>query len=398
MQKLLLSFLLFILMQTPYAQEYQIAISAGNYARSKTPVKVVLEKSLDKTKQYELVNNQTGIRTPVQLLTENSILFILPDPIASNHSLTYRLVNTTNKIKPPVTIEVQKNKIIVVNKNKPIFTYHTQKVLPPADSPAYYQRSGFIHPLYSPNGAILTDDFPAGHAHQHALFASWTNTTYKNEFVDFWNQHLQKGTVEHLEVISKEEGPVCARLQVLLRYKSLKFGEVLQEKWTITVYPFTDYFLFDIQSEQTNTTLDTLYLNKYHYGGMAFRGSKYWNPDDKKYFQGNWKILTNEGVKDSVANHTHAKWVDASGKIAKHTAGLTVFNHPSNFRYPQAIRVHPNFPYWAYAPVVDGAFTIDPGKKYFAQFRYYVHNGMPDIKRIEQLENDYRFPPLITVK
>jgi hypothetical protein len=52
---------------------------------------------------------------------------------------------------------------------------------------------------------------------------------------------------------------------------------------------------------------------------------------------------------------------------------ITVFNHPSNYRYPQAIRVHPNFPYWAYAPVVDGPFTIDPGKNILRSSGYYVH-------------------------
>ena len=76
--------------------------------------------------------------------------------------------------------------------------------------------------------------------------------------------------------------------------------------------------------------------------------------------------------------------------LGAQVAGVTVFDHPSNFRYPQAIRVHPNMPYWVYAPMVDGAFTIDPGKKYFSRFRYYVHNGPADVQMINRLEKDYR--------
>jgi hypothetical protein len=398
MQKLLLWVILLHAAQTLCAQEYQITVSAGAQPRSSTPLEVKVEQTLDKNKQYELINKKTGKKAAVQQLKNNTIVFILPDAIAANQSSTYTLAVSSKKKSSPIRIVEENDQLKVYSNNKPVFVYHKDIVSPPADSPSYYRRSGFIHPLYSPNGAILSDDFPAGHAHQHGLFASWTNTTFKNEFVDFWNQHLQKGTVEHIKVLGKEEGPVCARVDLLLRYKSLQFGEVLQERWTITVYPFSDYFLFDLKSEQTNTSSDTLYLNKYHYGGMAFRGSRSWNPDDKTNFQDNWNVLTNEGIRDSAANHTHAKWVDVSGKIGKLTAGVTIFDHPSNFRYPQAIRVHPKIPYWAYAPVVDGPFTIDPGKKYYAQFRYYVHNGTPDIRMVERLEKDYSVPPLVTLK
>jgi len=380
------------------AQQYNIEISSGAYGRKNTPVTLTLPGNLSVYKPYELVSASSDLITPVQLIATNTIVFILPDSIAPNSTAVYTLRPATRKQSDVVTIKKDPKGYLVKSNNKPVFFYNTAIVMPPPDSPGYYQRSGFIHPLYSPNGEILTDDFPLGHVHQHALFAAWTNTTFRGQFVDFWNQHLKKGTVEHLFVSNAAPGPVCGKLQVLLRYRSFEHGEVLQEVWTITVYPFRDYFLFEIDAVQTNTTTDTLYLNKYHYGGMAFRGSKYWNPDDKKNYKNNWNILTSEGIKDSAANHTHARWVDASGMLKNKIAGVTVFNHPSNFRYPQAIRVHPNFPYWAYAPVVDGPFTIDPKKKYFAQFRYYVHNGMPDLNMIERLESDYRNPPLIKVR
>jgi hypothetical protein len=79
-------------------------------------------------------------------------------------------------------------------------------------------------------------------------------------------------------------------------------------------------------------------------------------------------------------------------------AGATIFNHPSNFRYPQAIRVHPAFPYWCYAPVVDGPFTLNPGMLYRSQFRYYVHEGAPHINTIERLEKDWIDPPVTSVR
>ncbi len=82
---------------------------------------------------------------------------------------------------------------------KPVMTYHTGTVMPPEGMEKGYARSGFIHPIYSPSGKVLTDDFPVGHAHQHALFSAWTRATFKHEVVDFWNQQGGTGSARHVE-------------------------------------------------------------------------------------------------------------------------------------------------------------------------------------------------------
>ena len=268
--------------------------------------------------------------------------------------------------------------------------------MPPADSPSYYRRSGFIHPLYSPNGSVLTDDFPAGHAHQHGVFMTWVNTTFRNQKLDFWNQHQKTGTVAHAEVISIEEGPVFTRIKTKLRHLSLVHGPVLEEVWTITVYPFASNFLFDLESEQVNITKDTLFLNQYHYGGLAFRGSREWNSHDTVHYRNPWQIITSEGKDNASANHSHARWVDASGKLNGQVSGATVFGHPANFRYPQAIRLHPDMPYWSYAPVVDGPFALAPGEPYKSRFRYFVHAGAVNAGIIESVNANWVEP--VTVK
>lgn len=389
----LLALLLFI-STTLHAQV--IEVSAGEHNYYQTPVFVTLTKSYSANTSFRVKNKQTGKTAAVQFLDNTTLAFILPDSLTAGTTFQYELREVkVRPAAPTVSIKEDKEVVKVSIKNKPLFTYHTTLVKPPADSPAYYGRSGFIHPLYSPNGKIMTDDFPAGHAHQHALFSAWTNTTFKKEFLDFWNQHLQKGTVEHISVEKIIQGHVFGQLQVLLSYRSTKYGEVLKEKWTITVYPFNNYYLFDLYSDQLNTSADTLFINTYHYGGLAFRGSREWNPDDKVHYKNNWHILTSEGIKDTSANGTHARWVDASGVIGGATAGVTVFNHPGNFRYPQAIRVHPAFPYWCYTPAPDGAFFIAPGARYQSRYRYFVHNGPLDITQVTQLESEWISPPFV---
>lgn len=394
----LFSFFLCCLFCTGMVDAQVIEVSAGKYPRYQVPLQVTLNKRLAANTQYELVNPRTGVSTPAQLIDSNTLVFILSEKLLPDSTAQYNLqpVAVSNH-KNAVTIEREPAGLMVMVKDQPLLFYHTTEVKPPPDSPSWYRRSGFIHPLFTPRGKILTDDFPAGHAHQHALFTAWPNTTFKKEFVDFWNTHQQSGTVEHIDVLKLTEGPVMAQLQVKLRYKSHAHGEVLQEKWIMNFYPFTENYMFDLYLEQVNSTSDTLFLNQYHYGGLAFRGSRQWNPHDRIYFKNNWHIVTSEGIKDSLANQTHARWVDAFGLIDGAVAGAAVFNHPSNFRYPQAIRVHPGMPYWAFSPVVDGAFTINPGEYYRAQFRYFLHDGPVDKYLLEMVEKDWIDPPQVKV-
>lgn len=375
-----------------------ITVTAGSHGRMPMPVTVKLQQPLSKNNTWHVVNKATGTVANAQPVDRNSLLFVLPDTIPAGSTATYLLRRGKAKnLNNAITIAKNKQGILIKAGRKPVLQYNTETLSPPAGAPEYYKRSGFIHPLYSPSGKILTDGFPEGHMHQHAIFMAWVNTSFKNDFTDFWNQQKLTGTIEHINILSITQGPVFGKLEVMLRHKSLKHGEVLREKWTITCYAISDHFLFDLESEQVNTGNDTLFLKKYLYGGMAFRGSAEWNPDDSIHFKQPWHLLTSEGKRDTSANHTHARWVDAYGKIGKGIAGAAVMNHSSNFRYPQAIRVHPTMPYWVYAPVVDDPFYIAPAQLYRSKFRYYVHDGMADVKSIEKMQQGFVDPPKVEV-
>ncbi len=36
-----------------------------------------------------------------------------------------------------------------------------------------YERAGYVHPLYSLDGTVITEDFPEDHRHQHGIFTAW---------------------------------------------------------------------------------------------------------------------------------------------------------------------------------------------------------------------------------
>ena len=384
-----------VLFLQPLSAQF-VTLNSKNGTAAHTPIEIMI-KQPDKKNTYGLYNSNTKKTYPIQWYDRGHALFILDDEVSPGASLGLEIRKITATGTPFKTIRNNNGIEMSVN-DKPVFFYHTAIADPPADSPSYYKRSGFIHPLYSPGGTIMTDDFPSNHAHQHAVFHAWTNNTFQKQQVDFWNQHQLTGTIQHKEVLSTTDGPVFSELKTTQEYVSLKAGIVLTETWTIRVYPFSDRFMFDLHVDQTNITKDTLYLNKYIYGGMAFRGSREWDPFNKKNYKNPWNILTSDGFKDSLGNNTSARWVTAYGMINGSMSAATVFNYSSNIRYPQKIRVHPNMPYWVYAPVIDGDMYIAPGGKYSAVYRYYVSNEIPDNTLLERIHENWIVPPMYIKK
>nr|MBI1230187.1 hypothetical protein [Cytophagales bacterium] len=326
-----------------------LEIRVSSQERIQTPVFFQVPSALDTNAYYHLLNTGTKAKIPAEIQKDGTLFSLVPSLLEGVNVFELQEGKVETNAAPALSPSDQG--IEVRSGERPVFFYQAATAYPAAGLPDYYKRSGMIHPLYSPSGKILTDDFPAGHVHQHAIFNAWVNTQYKGEKVDFWNQHQGTGTVEHVDVLATNLGQLTASLRTKLSHISLKHGQVLEEEWEITSYPTEGYFLFDLYSEQVNTSEDTLFIVEYHYGGMGIRGSKEWNVVDSVNYTNDWKILTSESKTNADANHTKASWVSAHGLVEGEKAGVTVFGFPENFRYPQTVRVHPTMPYWVYSPM-----------------------------------------------
>ncbi len=328
---------------------------------------------------------------------ETHAVFILEEAMPAGAMRSYELGVVEGA---PVRVELVRNesRIHLRDGRRPLMTYHIQTMHPPAGSPAYYRRSGFIHPVYSPGGTVLTDDFPVGHTHQHALFMAWVNTTFHGDDTDFWNQQDETGTVEHRRVLSSTEGPVFARFEVEHAYVSREHGDALREVWTVTAYPIGEVTFFDIRSDQRTAGQEPLILNEYHYGGIGYRGNAAWNAEDSANYQAPMRVLTSLGDHRAAANHTRPRWTAAYGPVGDEEGGLAILDHPSNFRHPQPVRVHPEMPYFCLAPMVEGAFTIAPGEAYSSSYRFVVFDGEPDADLLDGMWAAYADPATATVR
>ncbi len=291
-----------------------------------------------------------------------------------------------------LTLTETDDTIRIAQRGKPVLEYIKKARPVPEGVEEHFSRSGYIHPVYTPTGQELTGDYPADHAHQHALFFAWTKTGYDGRKVDFWNQAKDVGRIEFREVVDlkREQEQVTFSVRHAFKVKE-KPGEtwvdVLDEVWTVTVHQTPDdYFLFDVVSIQQCVADKPLSLAKYHYGGMAIRGNYQWLKEkgDHSINPGEVQYLTSDGKDRWEGNHTRPNWVAFSGKIDGQNVSAAVFCSPKNFRAPQHVRIHPNKPYFCFAPMVEGPFKIVPGEKYVSRYRYLVTSKAANSKLINE--------------
>ena len=270
--------------------------------------------------------------------------------------------------------------------------------LPAPDIKTSFYRGGYIHPVFTPAGKIVTDDFPSDHYHHHGIWFAWTKTEFQGKHPDFWNMGDNTGRVEFEEVGKTWGGPVHAGFTSFQKYVAVIDGAskpALNEEWDVRVYNLgsaeAPYFVFDIVATQECATKSPLILDEYRYGGMGIRGNREWKDKTKVSF------LTSEGKTRADGNATRGRWCHMGGPVDGQLVGIAVLDHPSNFRAPTPMRIIPDDPFFNYAPSQLGRFQIDPGKKFVLRYRYVVSDGPPDPKLLDRLWNDYANPPTVSV-
>lgn len=380
------------------AEPVTLKLQAGKQDRVSTPVFWELPAALRKAPGFTLTREEDGKNVPVQITQDDPprIMWIIGEELRAGQSRQYRLSPTAESpAAPAVTCRDNGRQLVVSVGDKPVLHYNHAIVPAPNADEAYYARSGYLHPLFAPDGQILTGDFAPDHPHQHGVMFAWTNTTFEGRDINFWDQKSQTAKIEHVAIGETFEGQVAGGFRVALRHTDLTAPEgpkpVLDETWDVRVYNVSDGFLFDVHSTQRCAGDSPLTINQYHYGGMAIRGRREWLKAEGAEF------LTSTGKTRDNGNHSRPDWVTMSGQLDGRPYDVTMFASPYNFRAPQPLRLHPSKPYFVFAPLVLGEFQIRPGTPYESRYRFHVAQGAPNVKRTQQLWQDYADPPQVTL-
>ncbi|MDQ8184893.1 PmoA family protein [Pelagicoccus sp. SDUM812002] len=249
---------------------------------------------------------------------------------------------------------------------------------PEGEDPAF-ARSGFIHPVNTVAGQLLTRIQPADHYHHYGIWNPWTRTSFRGEEVDFWNLKKKQGTVRFSGLEKLSQGPNFAAIRVT--HEHVVFDEdatetiALVEKQDIRVSASSlpNAYLLDVESEYSCGTEEPLTIVEYRYGGMAWRGPESWN-------SANSTLLTSEGTDRETTDGTRARWVLSEGPLEGKNAGIAILSHPSNYNSPTPLRVwardnHDGATLINLAPTKTQDWVLEPGQAYTLRYRMIIYSG-----------------------
>jgi len=383
----------------------KITVEAGEHTRVDTPVCVALAgvPGVALGAEYvsvESVGAQRIIR-PAQLEggSPAKLWWILSGTTQAGTKRTFELMEAPDHETPAVAVKKHDDYYEIWCGADKVLRYNHAVVSPPAGQSDLYKRSGFIHPLWSPAGSVLTNIHAPDHIHHLGIWMPWTHTEFEGKSVDFWNLKEGQGTVRFVKYLATTDGPVFGGFQVEQEHVALKTasGEkvVLKEVWDVRVYnvggPGKGYWLWDFKSTQRCVADSPLRQVEYSYGGFGFRGAAEWDEQTAEY-------LTSEGKTRKDGHATRARWCDTSGKI-KEWEGVTFYSHPENFRHPEPMRIWPEGQvFFNWAPSQAGDWEMKPGEDHVFRYRLYVHEGKVNVADAERVWADYAEPPKVTIE
>lgn len=371
-----------------------LIVDPGAIARTETVVSFPLPTRIN-GESLQLRALEGDAVTPLQITKDRRAWFIARG-LQAGAVARYRIEPSLDRTEatPPAEARTDNDGIDLRLWQQSVLRYRTDKhAVPNADIKPIFKRAGYIHPIRTPTGRIVTDDYPPNHLHHHGIWAAWTRTEFQGRKPDFWNMGSGTGSVEFEAVLDTWSGRVQAGFRARNRYVDLSAPTpttVLTELWEVTLYATgqskTPHRMFDLTSTQELVTSAPLILPEYLYGGVGFRGPRNWDGAANTIF------LTSENKNRSNGHATRARWCYIGGTVNSAQAGIVILGHPQNFRAPQPMRIHPTEPFFNWAPSQLGRWEITSAHPYISRYRVIVIDGPPDVPAIERLWQDYAEP------
>lgn len=354
------------------------------------------------------ISGKTETAVPCQLETGSGakLWFILNGTTPKNTKRTFVLRKVANPqvFSTEIKESVKDGAFSLSKAGKPILSYQIETMNPPKGVSPLFKRSAFIHPLYSPEGEVLTRIQAPDHYHHYGLWNPWTLTFIGKREVDFWNLMKGEGTVRFAGMISQTEGSVYTGFKS--HQEHVDFGAkgadavVLNELFDVRVWNIAnERYLFDYMST-LNTPLDSgILLAAYRYGGgIGYRATEKWNKQ-------NSTVLTSEGRDRKTADGSNARWVIIEGEsVAKEGhSGILFLSYPANRMHPEPMRVWPEDQngrgdvYFEFCPIRHKDWKLEKGNDYTLKYRLVVFDGKMTPEEAENYWQAFANPPKIVV-
>ncbi len=307
--------------------------------------------------------------------------------------LTTVILINCNSSGSSIKAEKKDGKLVISSDHKELLTYHFETVYPPEGVDTVFKRSGFIHPLNTPSGKVLTRIQPEDHYHHYGIWNPWTHVLFEEDTLDFWNLYKHEGTVRHAGFEYVEETEEYVEFKVLHEHVVLKDGAnkvALNEYQTIRVHKLNgDYYNVDLTFEYSPGKESPFKILEYRYAGFGWRTTGFWDNQ-------NSVVITSEGKDRKTSDGSTATWYIAQGDLEEGDfGGAVVMSNPENFNHPEPLRVWPFDQYGrgdmfvCFCTTKNTDWVFEPGNTYTLQYRMKVFTGEQTAESAESAFQEY---------
>ncbi|OFY66932.1 MAG: hypothetical protein A2V64_11540 [Bacteroidetes bacterium RBG_13_43_22] len=352
------------------------------------------------------VRNNSRSSVPFQIEPGNprKMYWIVEAEKGSSGKFLFELVKERTEQKAKVTASVKDGALVIHKGDQNLLQYYFRTVYPPPGVDTAYKRSGFIHPLWTPHGQVLTRIQPPDHYHHYGIWNPWTHVLYEGDTIDFWNINSKQGTVRFAKFISVENGAVFSEFKALHEHVVFKKdkGEkvAINELQGVRVYnpdKNQDAFIVEFNIQLICAGDSPVKLLEYSYAGLGWRTTGKWD-------RNNSMVLTSEGKTRKDADGSKARWCIVQGEIDDDYAGVEMMSFPTNYNFPEPLRIWPEDQYNRgdmfanFCPTKNMDWMLYPRQNYVLKYRFLVYNGHLDKDKAENAWNNYAYPPKIKIK
>jgi hypothetical protein len=232
-----------------------------------------------------------------------------------------------------------------------------------------------FHPLATLNGTVLTDFRPSDHRWHRAAWFSLKEIDKLN----YWEENregVSAGRNETIDVKIDTRADFSAVIHLRQSYHPPGEPELLGEQRVIHVSAADKDGSYTLDWQHVFTARKAITVRASHnYAGLSLRLSK-------KLLK--WSFLNSEGHRETREIFgKKARWLTFKGPLAGGSAGLTVFDHPTNPRFPTKWFVRTNMPYFSPAFVFGKPMPLAKDQKLTLFYRIKVHSSAPEVKTLE---------------
>ncbi len=301
--------------------------------------------------------------------------------LASIAILTISFIFTPASTQMKLTDDSEKGTLTIIDGQIDILTYCFGDQLLEGLDPKH-ARSCYIHPLFSLDGQVLTDNFPEDHLHHHGVFWTWPVVKTRGQDTQTWHT-VTPSLRQHFVRWLKRKVEKSAAMLIVENVWKLDGNEVVaKETVSLHVHPTNDVgraidLELKIQAIGGPLELHGAPDQNKGYGGLSLRGAPMFKDS---------ALTTDRGPLKEDSTNVPFRWADLSTE----QLGVSIFVSPD----------HPGFPTtWlirnSYAGFLNASWpglrtiVLQPEKPVTLSYRLYIHRGDVTAGRVRQAYEQY---------